>query len=351
MIAIDTAPDNFRAELRDALARHFGDDSVDIAAFSRRGEGYSWETYLVTANRRAPDGTRCEARYAVKREPRAGLLAPYDVLREVDLLQTARDVVGIPVPGIVTFSAGTREQRGFYVMEMVDGVVPMPWDVKKVVALESDRCKLGLELAGMLARLHNVNPAELTIHGMGPVPRGAQAGLIEVDKWHAIYMECKTVHLPVLDLAFAWLRARADGVSGRIALVHNDLRVGNVIVKDGAVAAVLDWETAEFSDPAADLAKFNLPTFRGRSSLASGLVEWERFLDTYEGVAGWRPGADALAYWSVMEIAKTIVGALRGVHFFSSRKTDDIRYANMGFQIHHSVRWLVELYENGQWGH
>ena len=139
-------------------------------------------------------------------------------------------------------------------------------------------------------------------------------------------------------------------MSGRVALVHNDLRIGNVVVNNGRVAAVLDWETAEFTDPSADLAKFNLPTFRGRSSLASGLVRWERFLDAYEAAIGWRPGQRALDFWTVLEIVKATVGALRGVHYFESGQTDDIRYANMGWQAHHSTKWLVELYENGTWG-
>ena len=176
---------------------------------------------------------------------------------------------------------------------------------------------------------------------MTPPADGRTAGFDEACKWHAVYLECATDRMPVLDLAFAWLSHRADAVSGRVSLVHNDLRVGNVIVNDGHVAAVLDWETAEFTDPSADLAKFNLPTFRGRSSLASGFVEWGEFLDAYETDTGWRPSQSALDYWTVLEIVKATVGGLRGMHYFGTGKTGDIRYANMRWQTHQSIKWLV----------
>lgn len=351
MTATDTETEPFSVQLRDALAAHFGDDSLQLQAVNRRGEGYSWETYLVTVNRQLPGGDRTLERYAVKREPVAGLLAPYDVQLEVDLLRTAREDIGCPVPDVVLFDTGGPQNKGFYVMQMVEGVVPMPWDVKKVLPEENVRHELGLELAGIFARLHSKPVDQLRISALKIPADGRTTGASEAAKWQRIYQDCTSIRVPVLDLVFAWLQHRANQVSGRIALVHNDLRIGNVIVRDGKVAAVLDWETAEFTDPVADLAKFNLLTFRGRSKLASGLIEWDAFLDAYEAQSGWRPSELSLEYWTVLEIAKTVVGALRGVHFFESGKTEDIRYANMGFQTHHSIKWLVELFETGQWGY
>ncbi|MBN6731258.1 phosphotransferase family protein [Burkholderia multivorans] len=348
-MAPDNETDDFRGELRAALARHFSEEELAIETFSRRGEGYSWETYLVSIRRRPQNGMAAVERYAVKREPAAGLLPPYDVQREVELLRVAKET-GCPVPDVILHSLRDDDRRGFYVMEMVEGVVPMPWDVKKVIPDGHVRHRLGLELADIMARIHRWDVASVQIPGLTPAGDARATGATEADKWHRIYLECKSTHVPILDLAFAWLAHRADHVSGRTALVHNDLRVGNVIVRDDRVVAVLDWETAAITDPAADLAKFNLPTFRGRSSLASGLIEWDRFLDAYESQTGWRPDEATLNYWSVMEIAKTAVGGLLGAHCFYSGKTDDIRYANLGFQSHHAIRWLVELFETGQWG-
>jgi aminoglycoside phosphotransferase (APT) family kinase protein len=345
----DAEQDGFRAELRAALAAALGNASLELASVDRRGEGYSWETYLVSA-RISPGANPRVERFAVKREPSAGLLGTYDVQREVDLLNAAKYVIGCPVPRVVAFQRRIDGKRGFYVMEMIDGVVPMPWNVKKILPDADVRRGIGLELAGIMAKLHTTNVERLSIGGMSPPVNPESTGLDETRKWRQVYVESRSSHVPILDLAFAWLKYRADAVSGKVSLVHNDLRIGNVIVEKDHVAAVLDWETAEFTDPSADLAKFNLPTFRGRSTLSSGLIAWSEFLEAYAVVTGWTPTEAALNYWSVLEIAKTAVGALRGMHFFDSAASNDIRYANMRWQAHHSIKWLVELFESGTWG-
>jgi aminoglycoside phosphotransferase (APT) family kinase protein len=339
--------EQFRSSLCETLAGALREPSVTIDAFQRRGEGYSWETYLVDVT----GASGLSRRLAVKREPSAGLLGIYDVQREVDLLNVTRLDIGCPVPQVVGYCRGTERGRGYYVMERVEGIVPMPWDVKQVLVDESVRASLGLEVAGIMARLHAKDVQQITIRGMTPPQDSRATGAMELAKWYAIYLEHKLMHVPVIDLAFAWLRHRADSVSGRVSLVHNDLRIGNIMVHEKQVAAVLDWETAEFTDPTADLAKFNLPTFRGRSRLASGLVDWGRFLDAYEAVTDWRPDERALNFWTVLEIVKAAVGNLRGTSYFASGRTGDLRYANLAWQSHHSIRWLVELYEEGKWGH
>jgi aminoglycoside phosphotransferase (APT) family kinase protein len=336
----------FVAPLRALLAATLADAALEIEALDRRGEGYSWETYLVSVRR----GNGTTERFAVKREPNAGLLGSYDVEREADLLRAARVDIGCPVPAVIAVQPRAEAMRGYYVMEMVAGVVPMPWDVSKVVPDEATRRRLGLELATIMAKLHSKDVRELKIGRMTPPVDARFTGRDEILKWREIYLGCAAMRIPIIDLAFAWLEHSADAVSGRVALVHNDLRVGNVVVNEGRVAAVLDWETADFLDPSADLAKFNLPTFRGRSDLASGLVAWEEFLSVYEAGCGWRPEPRSLNFWTVLELVKAAVGALRGVHYFESGQTDDIRYANMEWHVQHSFRWLVSLYDSGKWG-
>jgi aminoglycoside phosphotransferase (APT) family kinase protein len=325
---------SFADDLRAALERATG-TPVELEPLHRRGEGYSWETYLVR--------TRAGERYAVKRVPEAGLVGDYDVRREVALLDAARDVLKVPVPGVVAAEPG---ERGFYVMELVAGEVPMPWDVETLLPDPAVRHGLGLELAEILARVHAVPPADLDIPGVA----GPSTAAAEVERWRAAYLECAPVRDPLLDLAFAWLAYRADRVSGRTALVHNDLRTGNVIVREGRVAAVLDWETAAFGDPAADLAKFDLPPFRSGSGLAGGLLTRADLLAAYEAHAGWRPDDACLDWWTVLELAKNVVGSLRGAAYFADGSSRDLRYAVLGFRTHDVTRWLVQLYEDGTWG-
>jgi aminoglycoside phosphotransferase (APT) family kinase protein len=66
--------------------------------------------------------------------------------------------------------------------------------------------------------------------------------------------------LHALQLDVSALPAREDPVSGALApknalvLVHGDYWPGNVLWKDGEIAAVIDWEDAGVGDPLSDLA-------------------------------------------------------------------------------------------------
>ena len=191
----------FITALRGALAAALGDESLQIEALNRRGEGYSWETYLIAARRGAP--SHILERYAVKREPQAGLLGSYDVHREVALLRTTRIDIGCPVPRVIAFEPRDGKRRGFYVMEMIDGVVPMPWDVKRIIPDEATCSDLGLELAGIMGKLHGKDVSELRIDGMIPPADPGSVGMNETQKWRRIYLESKAVHLSIIDLAFA----------------------------------------------------------------------------------------------------------------------------------------------------
>lgn len=338
------AAEEFRGELEEFLREQLGRDAR-IVDFDRRGEGWSWETYLVSVQR----GDEVTD-YAVKREPQDGILGSYDVELEVALLRTARDHIGLPAPAVPFHRSGYPGARDFYVMERVGGIVPMPWDVRSKIPDEEQRRSLGLEIAGIMARLHLADPAGMALPRITKPDDPAHTGRDEAHRWRQVYEQNRTVRIPVVDLALAWLEARADWVSGRLSLVHNDLRTGNVIVRDGHVAAVLDWETAQFSDPAADLAKVNLPTFRGRSKLASQLVPMPEFTACYEEITGWRPTEESLRYWTTMELVKGVIGSIKASKSFEKGTTADVRYLNMSYQMHFALRWLIESYRDGEWG-
>ncbi len=59
-----------------------------------------------------------------------------------------------------------------------------------------------------------------------------------------------------MDRLIAWLSANARPDDGRVALVHGDWRIDNMIFDNAsaALAAVLDWELSTLGHPFADLA-------------------------------------------------------------------------------------------------
>lgn len=343
-----TERDDFFAELTASLDTALSArGTLRLTDIDQRSEGNSWETYLVTVEW-AGTGSRTDT-FAVKRQPISGILGDYDVSREVALL-TAAARAGMRVPAVIAHRAETGGVRGFFVMEKVPGIIPMPNTVSRLIPDPERRANLGREVAREMARLHGADPKTMDLGVLGEVPDGAGTGRIENDQWSRAYREVADIPIPVLDLACAWLDRRSDAVSGRVSLVHNDFRVGNLVVQDGSISGVLDWETAHFSDPVADIAWFAQRTSRGRSPMLCKLIELEPFLDEYEEAAGWRPRTETLTWWSVQSLVKTAVGCLQAVDAYTRGDRDELRYSNMAHSVYYSIGWLTKMLRDGEWG-
>ena len=93
-------------------------------------------------------------------------------------------------------------------------------------------------------------------------------------------------------LGLRWLRLERPGAGRRRALVHGDFRLGNFIVDEHGLAAVIDWELAHARRPGRGhrLALHPLLAVRQRRAARSpGVGELEPFLAAYEAAGGARP--------------------------------------------------------------
>jgi aminoglycoside phosphotransferase (APT) family kinase protein len=212
----------------------------------RIGDGHSNVTLLVSDGRHQ----------VVVRRPPPPPVPPgaHDVLREARLL-SALAGRQVPVPDVLAVAhAGQVFDVPCFVMSHVDGPVvttttPEPLDNPV------DRRLIGEALIDTLAELHKVDWLAAGLADLGR-PEGFNArhlrriGALVSDQDGRLPAEFTDVG--------GWLATRVPPESGA-AIVHNDFRIGNVILAPnppGRVAAVLDWELATIGDPLFDLGYF-----------------------------------------------------------------------------------------------
>ena len=191
-------------------------------------------------------------RQFVLRRPPMGPLLPsaHDVAREHRLMDALQDSP-VPVPRLVGLCQDeTVNERDFYVMHFLDGVVVRDAEIGATIPVEN-RTRMSHELIDTLVTLHRVDIDEV---GLGNLAK--RSGYIErqIKRWSGQWEKSKTRELPVIDRVADHLRANlpADAVT---TIAHGDYRLSNCMMDpSGPVVGVLDWELCTLGDPMADLA-------------------------------------------------------------------------------------------------
>jgi aminoglycoside phosphotransferase (APT) family kinase protein len=205
------------------------------------GDGHSNLTFVVSDGR---------SRVVVRRPPPPpSPPGAHDVLREATLLAALAET-DVPTPRVLaTTRAGELLDVPVVVMDFVDGTVitdstPAPGDDVML------RRRIGESLVDTLVALHAVPWREVGLGDFGK-PEGFNAR--QLRRMRSLIGVDGTVPTTFSALD-DWLQAHVPTESAR-SIVHNDFRIGNMIVDLGAgcVAAVLDWELATIGDPLADL--------------------------------------------------------------------------------------------------
>jgi aminoglycoside phosphotransferase (APT) family kinase protein len=196
---------------------------------------------------------RCEdaaGRAWVLRRPPLGhvLESAHDMGREHRIIAA---LVDQPVPVARTVGLcddPTVNGAPFYVMHFVDGTVPH--DAAAVRSMSApERRALGLDVIDVLARLHAVDPDAV---GLGELGRKEAYIARQVRRWNKQWEASKTHEVPEMEATSRLLEERMPEQIGA-TIVHGDYRLGNMIVGDGAIRAVLDWELCTLGDPLADV--------------------------------------------------------------------------------------------------
>jgi aminoglycoside phosphotransferase (APT) family kinase protein len=326
------------------LAARLGVDEVVVDEIRRHAEGWSWQTWTLAAGWKPSGGGDEERRgLAVRIEPEDGLLAPYDIDGQFALHRAVLDRSDVPMADLYWLERDPSVLgMPFYVMERVEGVVPVQWrgDDPEVFPTPEARRDIGHQFVDIEAQIHGIDWAGAGLDSLPGARHAGEAPATEIERWERYYRDSVLVELPVINAAVAWLKANVAS-SGRLTLCHGDYRIGNFMVRDGRIVAVFDWELAHISDPVEDIAYSGLPLFRGRNPMLSHLLPPEDYFERYEQRTGVRVEPEVFHFWTVLGLVKATASHIRGTRAYEDRRTDDVRLAAMGHQALYVLRHLV----------
>jgi len=191
--------------------------------------------------------------------PSSDVFDDHDLPLQYNLMKIAGEN-GIPVPPLL----GMEEDSSllgsdFYIMGFVDGLIPTdnpPYAFGSWVTELSDdeRSIMWKNGVATLAKIHQINLDDYDVSGVRVSPEGGSPAQHEVDKFNTMFTDEIRDRMPaVVAEAMAYINDNAP-VDGVKRLCWGDSRPGNVIWKDLAPVAVIDWEMASIGDPVQDVS-------------------------------------------------------------------------------------------------
>jgi aminoglycoside phosphotransferase (APT) family kinase protein len=269
--------------LADAL-EHLTD--APITNLRRLSAGASRETWAVDAGGR-------------------GLILRRDPPESPDFAGMAREAecfracarAGVPVPALLAYGDGTDGIGSPYLlMERVEGET-LPRRLLGGDRWAAVRPKLVHQFGAVLGRIHALDPAEL------PLLEEREDVLTLLREMHASFGEER----PAMELIFRRLdQSRPEPV--RATVVHGDFRNGNLLIDDGGVRAVLDWELAHIGDPREDLGWLCARAWRfGAAPEVGGFGSLDELLASYAQETGILFDPEAVRWWEAYACAQWAV--------------------------------------------
>ena len=297
------------AALADYLTQHVSGFRGPLTASKFEG-GQSNPTYRIDAT---------SGRYVLRRKPPGVLLqSAHAVDREFRVLCALQDSA-VPVACALHLCADESVIGSmFYVMEYVDGRVF--WD-PALPGLSKDL--RGTHYDAIIATLAALHAVDVDAAGLAGYGKPGNYFARQLARWGEQYRASETQPIAAMEILLAELPPRCPADDGRVALVHGDYRIDNLMFAHDAprILAVMDWELSTLGHPLADLGYLcmalrlpgqpPLPGLAGKDRAALGIPDEAALLRRYSELSGTQVDADwnfvlAFSFFRLAAIAQGV---------------------------------------------
>jgi aminoglycoside phosphotransferase (APT) family kinase protein len=322
---------DFETGLHALFTRVFG-ETQPLESFKRLSGGASQETWALAGGgqsailRRAPGGTSMARSSAA-----IGLPA------EAKLIEAAGQA-GVPVPKVLLVLApedGVGD--GFLMSRVLGETIARP--ILRNDEFAGARAALAAQCGEALADIHSIS-----LDGL-PTELQMSDGLAQIAQYEEIYRGFD-VPRPVFELALQWLKANAPAPLDAV-LVHGDFRLGNLMIDENGLVAVLDWELAHLGDPREDIAWLCVNSWRfGQThNRVGGFGQLDDLLAAYNGKAGTAFTTEDIDWWEMLGTLKWGIMCMIMYEAFRSGADPSVERAAIGRRVSETEIDLINLLE------
>ena len=222
--------------------------------------------------------------------------------------------LSVPEPYWLESDAGIFD-GAFYVMKAIPGS-------SDVSSWSEHAPSVSEQLAKILATLHSYDAGQVL--DSFAIENAGIAMEKEIEFWRKLYARRRSKRHPLIELVLAWLdRNIPEELYSRPArIVHGDVGFHNLMVDNGKVTALLDWEFAHAGDPSEDL--LYIKPFVEQFGL------WDEFYKSYQAAGGISASTECENFVKVWSYARNAIGTIDARYLFKHHLNDELKLAVAG---------------------
>ncbi|SCW72054.1 Phosphotransferase enzyme family protein [Sphingobium faniae] len=313
----DIPPEPARIRL-DGLAAYLDARGMALLSHNKLVGGFQKDTILLSVSQ---NGGESDLVIRAQRPDRFVRLDAGYVVDEFAIVKTIHDCGGTVARPLWVESDASCLGAAFMVSDRVAGRTPSSGLVPEALSDAELR-----QIVETLADLHGLDADAFRPTCIGhwlDHPDLAANSRAAVAAWDRQIWTPAITASPSAAIVLDWLDRNAPDRTEAPVLLHVDYGPHNMVMRDGKVAAILDWESARIGDRTEDLSYLLL--YLGERADREAMIAW------YEDRAGVRICRSALAYFDVYNTIKMIMGSAFANALVEHDRQAAIEWCHVGF--------------------